>query len=313
MNKRVVLFLMVNLMFMLTISIIVRLTSIGVNSFAPDIGVYTYIAIISLVVGFGGAFFSLLISRWMAKKAYGVKVIDPNLVSDPVQQRLVKKVHQFASDAGLAVMPEVGIYQDSSPNAFATGPSKRKSLVAVSSGLLESMTDSEVEGVLAHEIAHIANDDMVTMTLLQGVVNSFVFFLAYVITMFLFRGSKNGGRLKFFLVRMCLEMVLGILGAMVVYWFSRHREYRADTGGAQLCGHSKMMAALKKLQLIYDKPLKSLEQQRSRYDFSRSSDGSIACMKISSEKKMGSQLAKLFSTHPPMADRIARLSESSGY
>jgi heat shock protein HtpX len=188
-------------------------------------------------------------------------------------------------------MPEVGIYDSPEVNAFATGPSKSRSLVAVSSGLLRSMRQDEVEGVLAHEVAHIANGDMVTMTLLQGVMNAFVMFFARVIAYALTRSSdsrsNNGG--SYFLIVIVLQIVLGILGSLVVNWFSRHREFRADHGGATLAGRERMIAALRRLAANHE--LVDTQQQ------------ALATMKINGARSW----AALFSTHPPLADRIAAL------
>ncbi|NDD91784.1 protease HtpX, partial [bacterium] len=205
--------------------------------------------------------------------------------------------HELARAAGLPAMPEVGIYDSPEVNAFATGPSKSRSLVAVSTGLLHRMKPEEVRGVLGHEVAHIANGDMVTMTLIQGVVNAFVMFLARVIAYAwtMTRGNDNeersGTPASFFVVQLVLEMVLMILGSIVVAWFSRYREYRADSGGARLAGRESMIQALEKLQ-------------RTMEDVDPSAQPAVQSLKISGR---AGGLMSLFSTHPPLEERIARL------
>jgi heat shock protein HtpX len=248
----------------------------------------------------GGAFISLAMSRVMAKWMMGVKLIPLN-TSDPVLRQLVENVHSLAREARLPVMPEVGIYDSPEVNAFATGPSRSRSLVAVSSGLLRRMNASEVKGVLGHEVAHIANGDMVTMTLIQGVVNAFVMFLARVIAFALTssrdrddhrEGSSFG---SYFLVQMVLEIVFMVLGSMVVSWFSRYREFRADAGGAKLAGASNMIYALEGLRRTFDVVDPVMEA---------SSSAAVQSLKISS--RPGGWM-RLLSTHPPLEERIARL------
>jgi len=286
MAKRVVLFLVTNLAIVLTLSIIMSVLGVGryVGPNGIDLG---SLAMFCFVWGMGGAFISLAISRWTAKRMTGVKLVNGQS-GDATADWLYATVAQLTQKANLP-MPEVGIYPSEEVNAFATGPSKNRSLVAVSSGLLRSMRREEVEGVLAHEVAHIANGDMVTMTLLQGIVNAFVMFLARIIAYALSnRGSRDdrGGAPSYMLVWV-LELVLGVIGMIVVAWFSRQREFRADHGGATLAGKADMLAALRRLGA-----------NRSLIDPSHES---LATMKISGK------WTGLFSTHPPLEQRIAVL------
>jgi heat shock protein HtpX len=294
--KRMVLFFIVNIAMITTISIL--LSVLGVGPYLSKSGLnYESLAVFCLVWGMGGAFFSLAISRITAKWMMGVKVIDPQ---NPGQyQDLLQRVHLLAKAARLPAMPEVGVYESPEVNAFATGPSKKRSLVAVSTGLLHSMDRDQVEGVLAHEVAHIANGDMVTMTLVQGIINAFVMFIAriaaYAISAAIANRSDDSDEapanpMVFHLVTIVLEIALGILGTMVVAYFSRAREFRADEGGAKLAGREKMRSALEKLL-----------QNSNRIDTAHES---LATLKISGRR--GGFLA-LFSTHPPLEDRIARL------
>ncbi len=254
-------------------------------------GNYVSLFVFCLFWGMGGSFISLMISRWMAKKMYRVELVQPGTSYGYVADR----VYYFAKKAGLPAMPEVGVYESPDPNAFATGPSKSKSLVAVSTGLLNRMNKEEIDGVLAHEVAHIANGDMVTMTLLQGVMNAFVMFFARIIAMALNNAMKddNGrgglGPFAYFGVVIFLQIVLGILANIVVAYFSRFREYRADAGGAKLAGRESMISALRKLQATFDP--KHVD-----------SSDSLAAFKIS-----GGGFMKLMSTHPPLEERIRAL------
>jgi heat shock protein HtpX len=236
----------------------------------------------------GGAFISLQLSRWIAKRATGVHLVDGR-TGDSQLDWLYQTVERLTRQANLP-MPEVGVYESMEVNAFATGPSKSRSLVAVSAGLMRTMRPEEVEGVLAHEVAHIANGDMVTMTLLQGVMNAFVMFLARVIASVITRsddGRRGGG--SYFLVVIVLQIVLGILGSLVTAWFSRYREFRADAGGAQLAGRQRMLSALQRLA--------------SYRDAVDTSHQALATMKINGVPGW----AALFSTHPPLEDRISAL------
>ncbi|MFO1462332.1 MAG: protease HtpX [bacterium] len=300
MAKRIVLFLAVNFLVVLTISVLLSL--LGVKPYLTRYGLdYTSLAIFCLIWGMAGSLISLAISRQTAKWAMGVQVIDPQ-TSDPNEQRLLQTVYHLAQSAGLRDMPQVGIYDSPELNAFATGPTKSRSLVAVSTGLLRQMDRNEVEGVLGHEITHIANGDMVTMTLLQGVVNAFVMFLsrviAYVVASAL-RGDRerDGGVSQgiYFVVMFVLEIVFMILGSMVVAWFSRYREYRADAGGAQLAGRQKMVSALQALQRAYE--IVDPHQHPS-----------LQTMQISGH---GSGWMKFFASHPPLDERIRRLQEAA--
>ncbi len=281
--KRVFLFMAVNLLVMLTISIVLQF--LGVGHYLSARGVdYRSLAVFCLVWGMGGACISLALSRVMAKWSMGVKILDPRS-----GDKLVETVHALARRAGLPAMPEVGIYDSPEPNAFATGPTRSHALVAVSMGLLESMNKNELEGVLAHEVAHIANGDMVTMTLVQGVVNAFVMFLARVIAFAVSRGDDRDSRGMERLTVFALEIALGFLGMIVVAWFSRLREFRADADSAKLGGREKMIAALQALQRRFEP---SDEQE------------AYASLKIAGGR--GGFLA-LISTHPPLNDRIAAL------
>ena len=290
MIKRVALFLAVNILVMLTISFVLQLLGVGpyLTAYGLD---YRSLAAFCLVWGMGGAFVSLALSRIMAKWMMGVKVIPaqgaPGELGD-----LVRAVHRLAASAGLPAMPEVGIYESPEVNAFATGPTKARALVAVSTGLLQRMNRRQLEGVLGHEIAHIANGDMVTMTLVQGVVNAFVMFLARVIAFAVSQNVKEESlRMVNFMTTMVLEICLSLLGAVVVASFSRRREFRADEGGAALAGRSGMIDALRALQ-TYTRTI-GLEEQPA-----------LATLKISG--KSGGFLA-LLSTHPSLEERIARL------
>ena len=284
--KRIFLFVATNIAVMTMLMVVVRV--FGFDHYLSRRGIdYPALAAFSLVWGFGGAIISLLMSRWMAKSAMGVQLVDGHSGHAELDW-LYQTVEQLTRKAGLP-MPEVGIYESPEVNAFATGPSKRSSLVAVSSGLMRSMKREEVEGVLAHEVAHIANGDMVTMTLLQGIVNAFVMFLARIIAYALTnRGSRDDrSAAPSYMLVWVLELVLGVIGMIVVAWFSRQREFRADHGGATLAGKADMLAALRRLGA-----------NRGLIDPSHES---LATMKISGK------WTGLFSTHPPLEQRIAVL------
>jgi heat shock protein HtpX len=290
----------VNFGMMITIGILVRL--LGGEYYINAAGSnYASVMVFCLVYGFGGAIISLLISKPMAKMSMGVVVIDPN-TPDSRQRALVELVHRLARTAGLDRMPEVGIYPSPEVNAFATGPGRSHALVAVSAGLLESMDQASVEGVLGHEIAHVANGDMVTMTLIQGVVNSFVYFLARVVGSIIdsaMRGDRDDNRGRGFgsyMITMALEMVFGILGMIIVSYYSRQREFRADAGSARYGGRSNMTQALRSLQNLHGSSREGIpvEGQRS----------ALSMMKISSPS---GGFSSLFATHPPLEERIARL------
>ena len=245
--KRILLFLGTNLAIVLVLSVTMRL--LGVEPYLNANGLnLTSLLIFAAVMGFGGSFISLAISKWMAKKSMGVRVIDAP--SNSTEFWLLETIGKYAQTAGIK-MPEVGIFESPEVNAFATGMSKNSSLVAVSSGLLQQMTREEAEAVLGHEVAHIANGDMVTLALIQGVVNTFVMFLSrvigYMVDKMVFKTERGTGP-AFFVTMIIAEMVLGILASIIVMWFSRQREFRADRGGASLAGRQNMIAALQRLE-----------------------------------------------------------------
>lgn len=292
--KRLVVFFTVNILIIATISIIMSLLGLGHYRTAGGLDMTSLIVFCGLF-GMGGAFISLLLSKTMAKWMYKIQIITPN--SGGSAGEIAQKVHNIARGAGLSKMPEVGIYDSPEVNAFATGPSRSNSLVAVSTGLLNSMDKDGVEGVLGHEVAHIANGDMVTMTLLQGIVNTFVMvvarLIAFAIDQFLRNDEEGGGlgMIAHMFVVLALEMLLMPLGMLVISAFSRHREYRADAGAAQFVGRDKMISALKSLE-------------RNIHAASAGDDGAIATMKINGKR---SKFAALFSTHPDIRDRIRAL------
>lgn len=292
MGKRIFYFLLTNILVLLTISIILQVT--GARYYLDGNGInFGALLVFSAIIGFVGSFFSLAISRWVAKRMMGVQVIDPNGEMRSYEQSLVEKVHRLSRAAGLTHMPEVGMYASDEVNAFATGPSKKRSLVAVSTGLLNEMDDDAIEGVLAHEVAHIANGDMITMTLLQGVVNTFVVFLARVVAFVVSRFAREElAPIVHFIAILVFQIAFSILGSIVVNAYSRHREFHADRGGADLAGKDKMRHALIQLKQYVDR-MKSGEEQTS-----------VATLKISGKKKQ----SMLFSTHPDLDERIERLS-----
>ena len=291
MGKRIFLFLAVNLLILATLSITMHLLGVG-NYFSARGINYQNLMAFCLVWGMGGAFISLALSRVMAKWMMGVVVIDPD-TREPGLGELVRTVHKLARAANLPAMPEVGYYPSPEVNAFATGPTKSRALVAVSAGLLERLDGSQLEGVLAHEIAHIANGDMVTMTLIQGIINAFVMFLSRVIAFFIANRGRDSesSAAPSYLVIFLLEMALSVLGMVAVSAFSRLREYRADEGGARLGGRSNMIKALEALQ--------------STVAYADLTDkASLATLKISGKPR---GFLSLFATHPPLEERIARL------
>ena len=287
--------MLVNLLVMLTIGIIFSLLFRGL---AARLGGNQGLFLFCFVWGMGGAFISLALSRLMAKMMMGVRVIDPN-TSDPDLQRLVQTVHHLARAAGLSTMPDVGIYDSPEINAFATGPSRSRALVSVSSGLLGRMRQYDIEGVLGHEIAHIANGDMVTMTLIQGVVNAFAMFLAWVLAIALSRGSdrdddRGGNPFMQWMLMNVFQSVFMLLGMLVVNAFSRWREFRADAGGARYAGREHMLSALKTLQAVHE----------AGADMAGQPQNSFQALKISGRS---GGLGALFASHPPLEERIARL------
>lgn len=300
MAKRILLLLSVNFLIMISLSIIMNVLGLG-HLASMGGGNLVGLFILCLFWGMGGAFISLMISRWMAKTMMGVQLVTLN----GPHKELVEKVHRLARRAGIMDMPEVGIYQSEQLNAFATGPSKNKSLVAVSSGLLSAMNDDEIEGVLAHEIAHIANGDMVTMTLIQGVMNAFVMFLSRLIAHLIDqqmrendRDSRGLGLFAYMAVVFILDMIFGLLASIVVAYFSRYREFKADLGGAQLASKDKMLKALQALNRFYPQLATAPDDpERSKQE------AGFKAMQISS-KRSG---LMLFSTHPALEDRIDAL------
>jgi len=292
--KRVVLFIVVNFLVLITVSLAIHIFGLDRYLYATGMN-YQGFLIIAVLWGFGGSFISLLISKPMAKWSMGVKTVDPQ-THDPNERWLLETVYSLARRAGIEGMPEVGVFPSPEVNAFATGATKNGALVAVSAGLLNSMDKNQVEAVLGHEITHVSNGDMVTMTLIQGVINVFVIFLSYVLSIFLTQGSKNergGGGLQF-LIRIILQIVLSILGSIVVAAFSRWREFRADEGGANLAGRQKMISALEALKEI----------QERRLAPEPSGSGALATLKINGHR---GGLLNLFASHPPLEDRIERL------
>jgi heat shock protein HtpX len=296
MFKRIFLFLALNIAVMITVEILLHVFHVGnyITAYGLD---YNALAAFCLIWGMAGSFISLALSRVMAKWMMGVKVIDPNTRDSDLQQ-LVQTVHALARAANLPAMPEVGVYDSPELNAFATGPTKSRALVAVSTGLLERMNRDQIEGVLGHEITHVANGDMVTMTLLQGVINAFVMFLSRVIAfaiMQAMRGDREdrergGVSGMYWIVQFVLEIAFMILGSMIVAAFSRWREFRADRGGAKLAGRENMINALEVL--------------RRTYETVDPGQPAIQAMKISSRP---SGMMRFFSSHPPLEERIARL------
>ncbi|MDP1644179.1 MAG: protease HtpX [Thiobacillus sp.] len=286
--KRIVLFLATNLAIVLVLSLTMRI--LGVEPYLTDQGLnLTSLLIFAAVMGFGGSFISLAISKWTAKKSMGVRVIETP--SNSTEFWLVDTIRKYAADAGVK-MPEVGIFDSPEVNAFATGMTKNSSLVAVSSGLLLQMTRPEAEAVVGHEIAHVANGDMVTLALIQGVVNTFVMFLSRVIghtvDRVVFKNERGHGP-AFFVTMIVAEMVLGILASIIVMWFSRKREFRADRGGASLAGGQNMIAALERLNSLHPHPLPE----------------KMAAFGIAGGGASG--IKRLFMTHPPLEERIAAL------
>jgi heat shock protein HtpX len=286
--KRILLFLATNLAIMIVLSITLRLLGVEpyLNANGLDMG---NLLAFAAIFGFGGAFISLAISKWMAKRSVGAVVIEEPRSEE--ERWLVQTVARQAQAAGIK-MPEVAIYDSPEVNAFATGMSKNASLVAVSTGLLRQMTRDEAEAVLGHEVSHAANGDMVTMALIQGVVNTFVMFLSrvigYTVDKVVFKTERGNGP-AFFVTMIVAELVLGILASIIVMWFSRQREFRADRGGASLAGRNKMIAALQRLNSLHPAPLPD----------------KMAAFGIAGGGAGG--LKRLFMTHPPLEERIEAL------
>jgi len=284
--KRIALFLLTNIAILLVLSLVLRL--LGVDRILDESGSglnYNSLLVFSAVIGFGGAFMSLAMSKWMAKRSTGAKVITQP--RNATEQWLLTTVAAQAKAAGIG-MPEVAIFESPEVNAFATGATHNSSLVAVSTGLLNTMTKQEAEAVLAHEVSHVANGDMVTLTLIQGVVNTFVIFLSRIIGHVVDRAvfkTESGHGPAFFITSIIAQLVLGILASMIVMWFSRQREYRADAGGAALAGRQNMIAALERLK--NGQPTHMPDE--------------LVAFGINNSA------SKLFMSHPPLAERIERL------
>ena len=291
--RRIGLFILVNALVLITISVssTIIFNVLGIRMSGGTQG----LLIMCAIMGFSGSLISLMMSKFMAKHMMGVQIIDLQ-TNDANLRRLVTMTHDLARKAGLPAMPEVGIFESPECNAFATGPSKSNSLVAVSTGLLRVMSEDEIEGVLGHEIAHISNGDMVTMTLIQGVVNTFVLFLSRILAGALTSGDREDDRkspMMYWILTQAFDLLFTILASFAVNYFSRLREYRADAGGARYAGRQKMIAGLRRLQ--------------SQFDNIEPDNGAGATMKISSRS---SGLMALFSTHPPLSERIQRLEMS---
>jgi heat shock protein HtpX len=291
---RILLFLLTNAAVLLLISLVFNL--LGLGTYLQQQGVnldLNALLIMSAVIGMSGSFISLVISKWMAKQSMGVHVIDQPTNSS--EKWLLETVRRQAQQNGIG-MPEVGIFDAPEPNAFATGMSKNNALVAVSTGLLQTMKADEVEAVLGHEMSHVTNGDMVTLGLIQGVVNTFVYFFAsiagHLIDRALFRSEDNrvGYGPAYYITQMVAQVLLSILATMIVMWFSRWREFRADAGGARLAGRQKMVGALRALQRSHDH---------------RDLPGEFSAFGINGRMSYG--LQKLFMSHPPLEERIAAL------
>jgi heat shock protein HtpX len=289
--RRILYFLATNIAVLLVLGIVLRL--LGVESYLDRTGTgldYWNLLVFAAVFGMGGSFISLLLSKWMALRMSGAHVI-----SEPrgdAESWLVQTVAHHAQAAGIG-MPQVAIFDSPDPNAFATGARRDAALVAVSTGLLRGMTRDEVDAVIGHEVSHVANGDMVTLTLIQGVVNTFVLFLSRVVgdvvDRAVFRKEGEGHGPAFFVISIVAQVLLGILASIVVMWFSRQREFRADAGGARLAGRQKMIAALERLKKAPGEPLPD----------------QMAAFGISGSVRSG--FARLFTTHPPLDERIERL------
>lgn len=288
---RILLFLATNVAIMVVISLVFSIFGIGGTLQANGVDLnLNGLLVISAVVGMTGSVISLAISKWSAKRAMGVVIIDSP--HNETEEWLLSIVKKQAKEAGIG-MPEVGIFDTPEPNAFATGMSRNNALVAVSTGLLQAMSADEVEAVVGHEISHVANGDMITMALMQGVVNTFVYFFASIIGHFVDRvilKNENGHGMGYFITQMAAQMALSFLASMLVMWFSRYREFHADKGGANLAGKEKMIGALKALQRAHS-PAEL--------------PGQLAAFGINS-----GGAKKLFMTHPPLEERIAALEKS---
>lgn len=293
---RIALFLATNLAILVLISITFRL--LGIEGVLQSNGVdlnLNALLVMSAVIGFSGSFISLLMSKWMAKRGMGVQILDAP--STATERWLVETVRRQSRQAGIG-MPEVGIFNSASPNAFATGWNRNNALVAVSTGVLQQMSQAEVEAVLGHEVSHVANGDMITLALIQGVVNTFVVFLSrvigHVVDRVVFKTERGHGP-AYYVTAIVAELVLGVLASIIVMWFSRRREFRADAGGAALSSRRKMADALRRLQAMQEP--QPLPDQFAAFGIAGG---------------LGGGLKRLFMTHPPLSERIAALEAATG-
>jgi heat shock protein HtpX len=293
--KRILLFVATNIavLFVLSISASILIRALGIQEMPGGLNLQALI-IFAAVIGFGGSFISLAMSKWMAKRATGATVIEQPRNS--TEQWLIETVRRLAKQAGIG-MPEVAVYEAPDVNAFATGMSRDSALVAVSTGLLNAMDKDEAEAVLGHEITHVSNGDMVTLALIQGVLNTFVIVLSRVVGYFvdrvLLKNDRDSGGIGFFVSSMVAQIVLGILASMIVMWFSRQREFRADAGGAKLAGRDKMIAALNRLKAMHEPA--QLPDQMAAFGINGSPGGGFK---------------RLFMSHPPLDERIAALKQA---
>jgi heat shock protein HtpX len=293
--KRILLFVATNIavLFVLSISASILIRVLGIQEMPGGLNLQALV-IFAAVIGFGGSFISLAMSKWMAKRATGATVIEQPRNS--TEQWLIETVRRLAKQAGIG-MPEVAVYEAPDVNAFATGMSRDSALVAVSTGLLNAMDRDEAEAVLGHEITHVSNGDMVTLALIQGVVNTFVIVLSRVVGYFvdrvILKNDRDSVGIGFFVSSLVAQIVLGILASMIVMWFSRQREFRADAGGAKLAGREKMIAALERLKAMHEPA--QLPDQMAAFGISGRRDGGFM---------------RLFMSHPPLDERIAALKQA---
>ncbi len=288
--QRIGLFLLTNMAVLLVASVTLNLLGVGSYMTAQGLN-FGALLVFCFIFGMAGSIISLLLSKFMAKRGMGVQIIEQAQNRD--QQWLLDTVSELAQKAGIG-MPEVGVFQSAAPNAFATGANRNNALVAVSTGLLNNMNQEEVKAVLGHEIGHVANGDMITLALIQGVVNAFVMFFARIIGNFVDKAifkNQGGPGMGFYISTFAAEMVLGILASTIVFWFSRRREFRADEAGAELVNPRAMISALQALKAGYDKP--------------SDMPGELVAFGISGELKHS--MAGLFMTHPPLETRIEAL------
>ncbi|WP_372522639.1 protease HtpX [Sulfuricaulis sp.] len=293
--KRIFLFVATNIavLFVLSISASILIRVLGIQEMPGGLNLQSLV-IFAAVIGFGGSFISLAMSKWMAKRATGATVIEQPRNS--TEQWLFDTVRRLAKQAGIG-MPEVAVYEASDVNAFATGMRRDSALVAVSTGLLNAMDKDEAEAVLGHEITHVSNGDMVTLALIQGVLNTFVIVLSRVVGYFvdrvLLKNDRDSGGIGFFVSSLVAQIVLGVLASMIVMWFSRQREFRADAGGAKLAGRDKMIAALERLKAMHEPA--QLPDQMAAFGISGAPAGGFK---------------RLFMSHPPLDERIAALKQA---